>query len=79
MQFKLDKPIIAAKQEQTTTDPYQSLQSLPKKRGGGFDLSEMILGRQARPMEVEDRIEDEEGQIDVNDVQFEMKVESEDN
>lgn len=49
MQFKLDKPIMAAtKQEQTYTtpaDPYQSLKSLPKKRGGGFDLSEMILGR----------------------------------
>ena len=53
-------------------DPYQSLKSLPKKRGGGFDLSEMILGRQSRPMEVEDNAE-----IGLDDVQFDMKVEQE--
>jgi hypothetical protein len=75
MQFKLEKPIIVAKQEQTIIDPYQSFKSLPKKRGGGFDLSEMILGRQSRPMEVEDRIEDEDAQVDINDLQFDMKVE----
>jgi hypothetical protein len=75
MQFKLDKPIVVAKQEQTVMmDPYQSMKGLPKKRGGGFDLSEMILGRQSRPMEVE---EDEEAQVDLDDVQFDMKVEKE--
>ena len=76
MQFKLDKPIVVAKQEQTIDDPYQSMKSLPKKRGGGFDLSEMILGRQSRPMEVEDNEDDAE--VGLDDVQFYMKVEQED-
>jgi hypothetical protein len=51
------------------------MKGLPKKRGGGFDLSEMILGRQSRPMEVEDNEED--GQIGLDDVQVDMKVEKE--
>jgi hypothetical protein len=72
MEFKLDKPIVVAKQEQTMDDPYQSLKSLPKKRAGGFDLSEMILGRQSRPMEVEENAE-----VGLDDVQFDMKVEQE--
>jgi hypothetical protein len=69
MQFKLDKPKSQiTKAPPVVDDPYKAEQklSLPKKRGGGFDLSEMILGRQARPMEVEDRIEDEE--LEVKDI-----------
>jgi len=66
---------VVAKQEQTIDDPYQSMKSLPKKRGGGFDLSEMILGRQSRPMEVEDNEDDAE--VGLDDLQFDMKVEQE--
>ena len=52
MQFKLEKPIVSSTVvpvktavKKPETELKKPITSFPKKRGGGFDLSEMILGR----------------------------------